>query len=77
MFMVVFDLFTLGTFNDAFNSSDYITSDGVTTCEELIGENVEVSDLANILTVCKDCPVIHFNTHIYTGCPRRNGQNFG
>jgi hypothetical protein len=34
MFTVVFDLFTLGTFNDAFSSSDYITSDGVMTFEE-------------------------------------------
>ena len=43
--MGVFDLFTLGTFNNAFNSSDYITSDGVMTYEEWIGEIVEVSGL--------------------------------
>jgi hypothetical protein len=34
MFMVVFDLFTLGMFNDAFSSSDYIASDGVMIYEE-------------------------------------------
>jgi hypothetical protein len=43
--MVVFDLFTLGTFSDAFSSSHYITSDGVMAYEEWIGENVEVSNL--------------------------------